>query len=47
MSCAWSARNTSPLPDIFISVVPSPVTAFLSMRPMPPEPACSNATSPW
>ncbi len=42
MSWAWSARNTSPAPVIFISWVPSPVTAFLSMRPMPPEPACSK-----
>ena len=47
MSCAVSARNTSPLPAIFISVVPSPLTAFFSIRLMPPEPACSNFTSPW
>ena len=46
-SWAVSARKTSPVPVIFISDVPSPDTAFLSMRPMPPEPACSNFTSPW
>ena len=42
-----SARNTSPLPETFISSVPSLVTAFLSIRESPPEPACSNWTSPW
>ncbi len=47
MSCAVSARKTSPLPLIFMSVVPSPLTAFFSIRPMPPDPACSNFTSPW
>src|SRR5918999_1877536 len=47
MSWAVSARNTSPVPDIFIRVVPSPETAFLISRLMPPEPACSNDTSPW
>ncbi len=46
MSWAVSARNTSPLPVIFISDWPSPVTAFLSIRLMPPEPACSKVTSP-
>ena len=47
MSCAVSARKTSPLPLIFMSDVPSPETAFLSIRLMPPEPACSKLTSPW
>ena len=47
MSWAVCARNTSPVPDIFISVVPSPVMAFFTIRLRPPLPACSNATSPW
>ena len=38
MSWAVSARKTSPVPVIFISVVPSPDMAFLSMRLIPPEP---------
>ena len=42
-----SARNTSPLPEIFIRSVPSLVIAFLIIRETPPEPACSNRTSPW
>jgi hypothetical protein len=47
MSCAWSARKTSPEPSIFMSLAPSPVTAFFTIRLSPPEPACSNFTSPW
>ena len=47
ISCARSARKTSPEPEIFISSAPSPVTAFLAIRFRPPEPACSNLTSPW
>ena len=47
ISCAVSARNTSPLPETFINSVPSLVTAFLIIRESPPEPACSNLTSPW
>ena len=46
-SWAMSARKTSPVPETFISCVPSLVTAFLIIRPMPPEPACSNVTLPW
>ena len=34
-------------PSIFIRLVPSPVIAFLNIRPIPPEPACSKVTSPW
>ena len=45
-SCARSARKTSPVPSIFISLAPSPVTAFLTMRLSPPPPACSKRTSP-
>src|SRR5437764_452177 len=30
-----------------MSRVPSPVTAFLRSRPIPPDPACSKRTSPW
>ena len=47
ISCAVSARKTSPVPVTFISWVPSLVTAFLSMRDSPPDPACSKCTSPW
>ena len=35
------------MPEIFISAAPSPVTAFFAIRFRPPEPACSNLTSPW
>ncbi len=47
ISCAVSARNTSPVPVTFINRVPSLVTAFFSIRDSPPEPACSKRTSPW
>ena len=47
ISWARSARKTSPVPEIFISSAPSPVTAFFAIRLRPPEPACSNFTSPW
>jgi hypothetical protein len=47
ISWARSARKTSPLPEIFISAAPSPVTAFFAIRFSPPEPACSKSTSPW
>ena len=47
ISCAKSARKTSPVPETFISEAPSPVTAFFAIRLSPPEPACSNLTSPW
>ena len=47
MSCAVSPKKTSPVPDIFMSVVPSPDTAFFIILLSPPLPACSNATSPW
>ena len=41
------AASGSTCPVIFMSRVPSPVMAFLTKRPIPPEPACSKATSPW
>ena len=47
ISCARSARKTSPVPETFISSAPSPVIAFFAIRLRPPEPACSNFTSPW
>ncbi len=47
MSVAWSAMNTSPEPVTFITLTPSPVTAFLSIFVMPPEPVFSKRASPW
>src|SRR4029078_352689 len=47
MSWARSARKTSPWPGTFMSDCPSPVTAFLMKRLIPPDPACSKSTSPW
>jgi hypothetical protein len=47
MSVAWSAMNTSPEPVTFITLTPSPVTAFLSILDMPPEPVFSKRASPW
>jgi len=38
ISSASRARNTSPLPDTFISDMPSPVNAFLKNFPTPPLP---------
>ena len=46
MSVAWSATNTSPEPVIFITLTPSPVTAFFSILVMPPEPVFSKRASP-
>ena len=46
-SCAWKARNTSPVPETFIRSTPSPVATFFIRRAMPPVPARSNFTSPW
>jgi hypothetical protein len=37
-SASW-ARNTSPLPETFISDMPSPVRAFLNIFPIPPAPS--------
>ncbi len=47
MSWARSARKTSPEPETFIRSTPSPVIAFFMNFIAPPEPACSNLTSPW
>ena len=46
-SAAKLAKNTSPRPRQRISGTPSPVTAFLSIRPTPPEPWYSKSTWPW
>ena len=37
-SASW-ARKTSPLPETFISDMPSPVRAFLNIFPSPPAPS--------
>ena len=37
-SASW-ARKTSPLPETFMSDMPSPVRAFLNIFPMPPDPS--------
>ena len=37
-SASW-ARKTSPLPETFISDMPSPVKAFLNILPSPPLPS--------
>ncbi len=46
----WSAscaRKTSPLPETFMSDMPSPVNAFLNILPRPPLPSYAKSTSPW